>query len=78
MKAKCDKIKDCDDKTDEYFCSHIRLEEDYNSRIIPQMPDGKKLNVRITFGVKEIVEINEPQVRKLVGFHYLVASNFSP
>ena len=34
--------------------------------VIPKASDDKKLNVKVIYGVKEIVEVNEPQVRKLV------------
>ena len=58
---------DCDDKSDEHHCTQIKIDEsNYIMEYVPRDPSGKaKLEVKATFVVREIVEINEPEVRKL-------------
>ena len=57
---------DCQDKSDEYHCTQIKIDEtNYIMEYVPRDPNGKdKLEVEGMFVVKEIMEINEPEVRK--------------
>ena len=58
---------DCQDKRDEYHCTQIKIDEsNYLMEYVPRDPNGKdKLEVEAIFVVKEIMEINEPEVRKV-------------
>ena len=55
---------DCNDRSDEDKCTQIKIDRNnYIKEYIPGDPNGKaQLNVRVTFDIKEIVEINEPHV----------------
>ena len=57
---------DCQDKSDEYHCTQIKIDEsNYLMEYVPRDPNGKdKLEVEAIFVVKEIMEINEPEVSK--------------
>ena len=63
---RCDKRTDCDDESDEHFCPYIKLDENkYRKKLVPiNTKENTKLRVAIGFDVLEIVEINEPGVRK--------------
>ena len=58
---------DCQDKSDEYYCTQIKIDEsNYIMEYVPRDPGGKdKLEVEAMFVVKEIVDIKEPEVRQL-------------
>ena len=56
---------DCEDNSDEYQCKQIKIDNNsYIKEYVPRHPNGKqKLRVEVSFDVREIVEVNEPQVR---------------
>ena len=61
---RCNRVMDCNDRSDEHNCTQIRLDKDkYIKEYTPGNPSGSgKLEIGVSFDVTKIVEINEPEV----------------
>ena len=61
---RCNEIEDCTDGSDEERCTQVKLDESkYRMTEVPRNPKGYgSLKIELSFHLKDIVEINEPQV----------------
>ena len=64
LSKRCDENMDCQDDSDEHSCGLIKLNPDkYRNAYMPNSPSvNDTLLIEVDFGVKDIVDINEPGV----------------
>ena len=66
LNKRCDERKDCEDGSDESDCSFINFHNvQYRKEFVPRKETSvSKLEVKVGFDVIDIVDINEPKVKK--------------